>query len=370
MRPVKQLGMISTHALLIFAPAASAATGAALLVTHVTRFAFMFISSAMLVYAYPHLPGHRLRAFWRRRLPAVVIPYLTWTGLYFALDGLRPPGLPPELRPEGGLSPDLGASLAHLGQLLAVGYFQLYYLLILLEFYLVYPAFLWLLRRTAGHHRRLLAASVGLELVSTSLVHWGLLPAWLLGGGANKELWNYQLYLIAGGVLAWHYQRVHAWLRVHWRLVLGATGATAGLAEGWFLLSRIAAFGGLAGQSGDEPFQPVVIPLYLGLIASAYLLAVALADARRSARLRAAVRTAAANSYGIYLSHAVVLVLLVVLGWSQLTNVVPWPLVVGGAVVATYAGAATLTAILARLPGAYALTGRSRVPPRARRSHR
>src|ERR1700733_1260805 len=83
MRPLKQAGGIGTHALLIFGPPASVATGGALLVTHGTRFAFMFMSAAMLVYAYPELPRDRLRVFWRRRLLAVLIPYVTWTVVYF-----------------------------------------------------------------------------------------------------------------------------------------------------------------------------------------------------------------------------------------------------------------------------------------------
>jgi len=44
MRPVKQAGVISTHAILYFAPAAaSAGSGAALLLLHVSREGFFFI---------------------------------------------------------------------------------------------------------------------------------------------------------------------------------------------------------------------------------------------------------------------------------------------------------------------------------------
>lgn len=356
--------MITTHALRIFAPPASVACGAALLVTHVTRFTFMFVSAAMLVYAYPRLPSSGRRRFWRRRLPAIAVPYVTWTLLYFLLDGIHVPGIPAELRPIAGWSADLPADIENLSRLLAVGYFQLYYLLILMEFYLVYPAFLWLLTRTVGHHRVLLGVSLGVEMVSTCLIHWGLLPAWMRGGGANKELWNYQLYLIAGGVTAWHYQRVHAWLRAHWPLVLAATGGTAILAETWYLLGRLSAFAPLAGRSGTEPFQPVVIPFYLGLIATVYLLSVWLTDQRRPPALRGMLRAAAASSYGIYLCHALFLTVLVAAGWPRLVEFVPWPFVIAGAVVVTYLGAAALTSVLARLPGAQAWTGRVRVPIR------
>jgi hypothetical protein len=47
MRPVKQAGVISTHAILYFAPAAaSAGSGAALLLLHVSREGFFFISGS------------------------------------------------------------------------------------------------------------------------------------------------------------------------------------------------------------------------------------------------------------------------------------------------------------------------------------
>jgi len=85
MRPVKQFGVVTTHSLQSFAPAASLGAGSALMLAHVTRFAFMFISAAMLAYAYPAVGRGGWPAFWRRRLLAAVLPYATWTIVYFAL---------------------------------------------------------------------------------------------------------------------------------------------------------------------------------------------------------------------------------------------------------------------------------------------
>ena len=147
MRPVKQLGVVCTHSLQSFAPAASLGVGASLMLTHVTRFAFMFISAAMLVYAYPAV-GRRWRTFWRRLLLAAVLPYATWTVVYFAL-GLA----------QAGRGASIAGDAGHLGWLLLTGYDQLYFLVVLLQLYLVYPAFLWLLRRTQRHHWWLLGAA-------------------------------------------------------------------------------------------------------------------------------------------------------------------------------------------------------------------
>jgi len=80
MRPVKQAGVISTHAILYFAPAAaSAGSGAALLLLHVSREGFFFISACMLTYAYTDLNRARLRRFYWRRFLSVGIPYLCWS---------------------------------------------------------------------------------------------------------------------------------------------------------------------------------------------------------------------------------------------------------------------------------------------------
>ena len=185
MRPFKQGVVITTHSLLLFAPAASATAGAALLVTHLGRFAFMFISAAMLVYAYPHLERANFGRFWRRRLLAVAVPYVLWTLFYFFWESV--PGVSAMYRPTGGITGSALTSLSHFGYLLLSGYYQLYFLVLLLEFYLVYPLFLWLLRRGARRPWLLLATSAAVQLGITCLLHWGLTPGWLNGFWGARE---------------------------------------------------------------------------------------------------------------------------------------------------------------------------------------
>jgi peptidoglycan/LPS O-acetylase OafA/YrhL len=309
----------------------------------------MFISAAMLAYAYPKLARQDLGRFWRRRLTAIGLPYVAWTLVYFSMQA-------------GRISSPL-EGVERLGYLLATGYYQLYFLLLLLEFCLVYPAFLWLLRRTEGHHMALFAASVGLQVVLTGLIYWGAEPGWALGeGGGMIELWNYQLFLVAGGLLAWHYVEVHDWLCRHWRLVATATIASFAVAEAYYLFVTEHPGSLLAGTVTTAAFQPLTIPLYLGLIACIYLLGVALVHARRSPRTRVLVQSGADNSYGIYLSQVMVLTGVAWLGWGRLETLLPWPVVTVGGVLVVFALSTALTSILARLPGARALAGRPRLP--------
>jgi peptidoglycan/LPS O-acetylase OafA/YrhL len=353
MRPVKQLGVVSTHSLQSFAPAASVGVGAGLMLTHVTRFAFMFISAAMLVYAYPAVGRGGWRTFWRRRLLAVVLPYATWTVIYFAL-GLA----------QAGRTASIGGDAGHLGWLLLTGYDQLYFLVVLLQFYLIYPAFLWLIRRTERHHWQLLGASLAVELVLAWLVHEQYVPSWMLNQAATRELWNYQLFVIAGAVMAWRYDDVHRWLIRHWRALLAAAAAAIAFGEAWYLL---AAHGvpGFRGADPSDPFQPAEIPLYLGLITVVYLLGVVMDGERRPRWLRSLARAGADYSYGIYLSQVLFLTALTTSGWQSLDHYLPWGLVTAGGIVIVFAGAALLTALLARLPGARATAGIPRRPWRA-----
>jgi len=359
MRPFKQGVVITTHSLLLFAPAASATAGAALLVTHLGRFAFMFISAAMLVYAYPHLERANFGRFWHRRLFAVAVPYALWTCFYFFWQSV--PGVSAMYRP-GGLTGSVSTSLAHLGYLLLSGYYQLYFLVLLLEFYIVYPLFLWLLRRGARRPWLLLGTSAAVQLGMGWLLHWGLLPGWLSGFWGAREIWDYQLYLVAGGLMALYYPEVHAWLGRHWRLVLMASGVTLVCAEAWYWLADLAVVPALGGTNLTDPFQPVVMPLFISLIGAIYLLGVVVAHPRAPGWARSAAQSGADNSFGIYLSQVLLLSIVSMLGWGKLTTSLSWPVVVIGAVVIVFICSAALTSVLARLPGAKATCGRPRQP--------
>ncbi|HWE10701.1 MAG TPA: acyltransferase [Solirubrobacteraceae bacterium] len=345
MRPVKQLGVVSTHSLQWFAPAANIGVGAGLMLTHVTRFAFMFISAAMLVYAYPDVGRGGWRTFWRRRLLAVALPYVTWTVVYFALGIVQ-----------SGWVGSITGDAERLGSLLLTGYDQLYFLIVLLQFYLVYPAFLWLVRRTEHHHRWLLGVSLAVQLVLFWLVHEQDLPAWMLGQGATRELWNYELFIVAGAVMAWHYRAIHTWLCRHWRVLLAAAAAAVALGEAWYVLAAVGV-PGFGGGDPSDPFQPVEIPLYLGLITLVYLLGVLMTSRRWPSRLRALVRAGADYSYGIYLSQVLVATPLTMFGWRSLDGELPWAVVTAGGIAVIFVAAGLLTALLARLPGARATVG-------------
>ncbi len=351
MRPIKQVGVASTHTILFFAPAAATVgSGAALLLLHVSREGFFFISACMLTYAYADLSLQDragLGRFYRRRCVSVVIPYVCWNLIYFLY-----------LLPTSHY-PDAGAAVGHLAWLVAIGYYQLYFLLVIMQFYLVFPLVLMLLRRTRGHHGVVLAIAAAAQVAIAIATHWRLFPALMLKYDQQDAL-SYLLYLIGGSVVAFHLDEVHAWVVRHARLILVLTLFAALAAEGIYFLAGHGVMTVLG--SGNDPFQPSVIPFNVGAITCGYLAGVALVRPGRSARTRAVVRLGSDDAYGIYLAQMVFIIALIWLGWGKLGTVIPWPLLCLLTVGIVFACCIALTELLARTPLAVPLTGRQQVP--------
>jgi peptidoglycan/LPS O-acetylase OafA/YrhL len=355
MRPVKQAGVIATHTIVNFAPAAATvSSGTALLLLHVSREGFFFVSACMLTYAYADLKRDAVGRFYWRRFLSVGVPYLCWTVIYFFF-------LLPTAHYHGA-----AAALSGLAAMAETGYYQLYFLLVIMQFYLVFPLLLILLRRTARHPWLVVAAAALAQVAISVLTHWALLPPLMLKY-AEQDALSYLLYLVGGCVVARHLDQVDAWIRRHARLVVTLTVVAALAAEGIYFLAHYGVTTVLG--SSSDPFQPSVIPFNIGAIACGYLAGVALVRPGRSRLTQAVVRSGSDNAYGIYLSHLLVITALLWLGWGHLSSVIPWPLLCLLAVGIIIACCVPLTALLARTPLAMPLTGRRRVPWPRRQRH-
>ena len=351
--------------MVFFAPAAAVSVGAVLLLTHVSREGFFFISACMLAYSYKNLrltDLAGLRHFYWRRFLAVGVPYLCWTLIYFFY-----------LLPTSHYSSP-AAALHGLERDLAIGYYQLYFLLVIMQFYLVFPLLITFLRWTRGHHGLVLAATVLAQLAITSLTQLQLLPS-LLQQYSQPDGLSYPLYLVGGCIVALHFEQVDAWVRSHARLIVTLTVVAALVAEGFYFLGQYgvtSAFGPdyRALTGGDSPFLPTVIPFNVAVIACAYLAGVALTRPNRSRVTKAIVRTGVDDAYGVYLAHLLVLNALLWLGWGSLISVIPWPLLILMTVGIVFAFCVPLTELLARTPLAMPLTGRQQVRWHKAGSHR
>ena len=348
MRPVKQAGVISTHSVLYFAPmAASTGSGATLLLLHVSREGFFFISACMLTYAYADLNRAGLRRFYWRRFLSVGIPYLCWSVIYFLYS------LPTSHYAS------VTAAFRGLASVVSTGYYQLYFLLVIMQFYLAFPFVLMLLRRTRGYHGHVIAVTVLAQVAIAIGMHWNLFPREMVRFG-QQDVVSYPLYLVGGCVVAFHIDQVHAWVCAHARLIVAMTVAAALAAEGIYFLAANGVTTVLG--SGSDPFQPSVIPFNVGAVACGYLAGVALVRPRPSRQAKAVVRSGSENAYGIYLSHMLFITMLTRVGWGRLTSAIPWPMLCLVTVAIVFAFGMALTSFLARTPLAAPLTGRTQVP--------
>jgi len=348
-RPIKQAGVVATHVLIYFAPAwGNTASNATLLLLHVCRETFFFVSACMLTYGYMDLRRTGLRRFYWRRFVSVGIPYLCWNLIYL-LWGMRGSGYP-----------SVSAAIARYGHLLAVGYYQLYFLIVIMQFYLVYPLVLALLKRTRGHHGLVIAVAAVAQLAMCIMTHWHLLLPPVLINWAQEDSLEYVLFLIGGAVIAFHFEEVDRWVRANASLVVALTLLATIFAEAVYYLGKAGVTTVLG--SGNDPFQPSVIPFNIGATACVYLAGVALVRPGRSRWVKAAVHSGVENSYGVYLSQMLFITLLNDHGWRNLSEVISWPLVIVMTVVIVYACAVMLTSLLARTPLAVPLTGRKQVP--------
>jgi len=200
------------------------ASGAFVSLLHFTRGTFFLLSAFVLTYALGSKPVE-VRRFWPRRFLYVGVPYVVWTVIYWWIALGRLPGVD-----------DLG-QLGH-ELLTGTGNYHLYFLLVSLQLYLLFPLLVWLVRRTRGHHRALFLVSGALELVLLALTHYATWPGSWATVQANALVLapTYQFYFVAGALAAVHHDRFHAWVVGRPRAVVGALVVTAALHVGVYLV--------------------------------------------------------------------------------------------------------------------------------------
>jgi len=360
MRPIKQAAVISTHALIFFAPVgAGMLTIDGLVLTHFSREAFLFVSACMLAFSLRDGDRIDLKKYWKRRFMSVGVPYLTWTLIYFLFIQLIAVNKFPYYSINWAHTFTL-SSLHHLWSLTWQGYYHLYYLLVILEFYALFPLLLKLIRRWDTKHVHIMVGALLWQILFSVAVsrHW--IAFMHPGFWQTRFVLSYLLYLVGGIVVALHLDDVHQWIVGHAWFIRIATVLSA---VGAILLNNVHA-GGIYGQlirPGGNPFAVLAIPYTVGAILCVYLLGVFLVSPKRSIRTRAATKSGSDNSYGIYLSQMIWIPILLRI-WQHYNISMPFPLGPVAAVVVVYSIGFLFTAVFARTPLARAVTGRSQVP--------
>jgi peptidoglycan/LPS O-acetylase OafA/YrhL len=363
MRPIKQTAVISTHALIYFAPLSTSLVASGMLtLTHFSRDAFLFVSACMLAYSYRDSTKVDLARYWKRRFMAVGLVYLVWSVIYFPVAGLKDSTSFPYYRlPMSAIFSMSG--LHNFLFALATGYYHLYFLLVLLEFYVLFPWIFMFLRRHANLRILILIASLAWQVVFPMVIRRGWLGFVVTSKVETRLVFSYPLYLIGGVIAAFYLERFHDWVVRHQRALLIATAVVGAVP---LVLDYYAEHGihmPLLLVPGGNPFAAAVIPYDVGAIILVYLFGVYLVSPKRSARTRAVVASGSEAAYGIYVSQVVWI--LWFQRWGQQFNLlhsVPWIVTTLCAVVFTYLVGWLFSALVARTPLARAVVGRSQQP--------
>lgn len=166
---------------------------------------FVFLSGFVLFYNYIDRPlsGKMLGKFYSKRLLYIIVPYVVFSLLYFIL------------KMYAGNTWDLPAveQINKLGKYLLKGtaYTHLYYVIIIFQFYVLFPLFLWCLQKS----RRIAACSPLIGL----LLQWGFVLLnkymtkngyWELSKGSLSI--TYFSYFLLGAAIAIYYPSLKKWL--------------------------------------------------------------------------------------------------------------------------------------------------------------
>jgi peptidoglycan/LPS O-acetylase OafA/YrhL len=342
--------VIAVHTISTVNPIDSKPWDGAVVLLHFTRSAFFVLSAMVLTTRYADR-GPRPVSFWRRRFVLVGIPFIAWTLIYSAI------GLAAVPRSFGE---SVIAVLYNLGT--GRGWFHLYFLLVSLQFYLLFPLFIRLLRATMGRHCYLIAVSALLQFGYDLWVHdpapTGAKAAYL--HFAEAYVMSYQFFLVLGGVIAMHRHEVEAWLRSHQRITVTALVATGIFAEGRYVWAVLT---GTHPMFASDVFQVGVMLWSIAAVGAVYTVGIRWADRRGDGSSVGSrwVERASNRSFGVFLVHPLILWALTVGGPSSPAGKLPAPL--SSIVVFPIAvfGSLLIVELLRRTPLSMTLTGKPRI---------
>jgi peptidoglycan/LPS O-acetylase OafA/YrhL len=228
---------------------------------HLSRTSFFFLTAFVVTYAQIDHP-RSTRDFWRRRYAQVGVPYLAWTGVYLIFT----------LITVSASWEEVGVFLRHN---ILLGYSQMYFVIVIFEFYLFFPLLMKLLG--AVGHRWILAASLAFATLIGLFLHYPSLfsPLSDANGAINHTLpWGrdilvYQEFLIAGMLVAFHFDEVIEFVSRHYRRIIMGSGAIGALMVLWYMIS---VWTGSSVERASDIYEPQAALWCLAAIAGIFAL--------------------------------------------------------------------------------------------------
>lgn len=266
MRTFTMFGVIAVHTMTIYNSQLSDGTHSFLVMSavhssmHVMRMVFMFITGFVLTFS-NHNRDFKVVPFWRKRIFYVIIPYVFWNIVYLMFRALYEIDFGGQ--PKVFLK-DLARSLVHGDQ------FYIYYVLVTIQFYFVFPLMFWVLNKWKEYHCQIFIYSVAFQLVMNSYFKF-VAPQldtsgwpYLLSHYGTFVL-TYQCYFFAGGIVACHYKDIMAFIEKHCRFFISSLGMYIVMMWIHYYFNR--RFLGESDHAAQLVHQPVYLPYTLLIIA-------------------------------------------------------------------------------------------------------
>ncbi|WP_407889137.1 acyltransferase [Levilactobacillus sp. N40-8-2] len=191
------------------------------LALHFTRMGFMFMTGLVLVLNYYNRDHHWLQ-FWRKRYLGSGIPYIAWNAIIMVVATLIA---------SGGI--DWSTYWPHLGNALMYGNaYYMYYIMVTFQLYLLFPLIVYLFKKLPDKHLAIMGVSAVIQLLLLiGIKYW--LPQvdtsnwWYFFRDYGINVLVYQVYFLAGGAVAIHYDACVAWVEKHHRFIGWGTAILA-----------------------------------------------------------------------------------------------------------------------------------------------
>lgn len=359
MRPVTAVTVVAVHvlsgtAMLNHTQAAMQVQSGIFISVHMTREVFMFITALALTYVYFGRPFSG-KQFWAKRSIGVLLPYCIWSIAYTWVNTSQH-------------SPGAFAKLTLFNILTGNASYQLYYILLTLQLYLVLPLFLLFLKHIKQHPWRALSISFALQVLLMYADYRYLQQGTLASSGVwqvvaayqDRFLLTYQFYFILGGLAALSLQQERAFVLRYGKWIV--SGFVLALAALWvhFLLQVDVYHESLYyATSVLQPMMTFYSPAIIMLLCWLACRWASRTDQQGHPKGYRFWRILSDASFGIYLVHVFILTALLQWGVPLMPEAWPVALRVFLTWFLTAGGAAAITILLMKTPVLSYLVGRS-----------